>query len=420
MTYRYNAIAITLHWVIAVCLMTNLGLGWWMSDALQHEATQSLATNAFQWHKSLGLLILFLSLLRLCWRLLHPAPPLPQSTAQWEHRVATVTHALFYLLMIAIPLSGWLYVSAQWRGSNPLNVPTVWFGLFEVPHLFGLNSLATETRQTLAGWLMPTHETLSWAFAVLLALHIGAALRHHVLLKDDVLLRMLPVLAKTEVKVFAVKGHPAKALSVIIAACAVLYFGLTGHQLSTDTPATGEGSALTERLTELSQTLSAELPKWKIIPEESDIQFSGTHAGQTFHGQFTRWQADLRFNENTGAAAVAVVIDTGSATDGVPMHDRTLPQAEWFNVAAHPFATYLASETEAREAGYALMGTLTIKHHPVEMAPLTLNISDNQLRIHGELLLDRADVDMGMESDPEGEWVSREIRIQVDALARRL
>ncbi|MBB3048050.1 cytochrome b561 [Litorivivens lipolytica] len=419
MTYRYNAIAITLHWVIALCLISNLGLGWWMGDALQNEATQSLATDAFQWHKSLGLLILFLSLLRLCWRLLHPAPPLPESSPSWEHRVAALTHGLFYLLMIAIPLSGWLYVSAQWRGGNALNVPTIWFGLFEVPHLFGLNTLPAETRQTLAGWLMPTHETLSWAFTVLLALHIGAALRHHALLKDDVLLRMFPALTKGDTKVFAGKGHPTKALLVVVAASVLLVVGLTGHDASPVKPLPDdEGSALAERLAALSQPLDTDLPKWNIIPEESHIQFSGTHAGQPFKGRFTRWQADLRFDESTGVGTVAVVIDTGAATDGVPMHDRTLPQAEWFNVAAYPFATYLADSFEKSELGHSIQGTLTIKQHPLSMAPLSLEIVDNMIHIRGELTLDRADVDMGMESDPAGEWVSRDILIHISVWAR--
>lgn len=417
MSYRYNAIAITLHWVIAACILINLGFGWWMGDALNDEATQNLATNVFQWHKSLGLLILVLSLLRLGWRLLHPAPPLPEATGRWEQLVARLTHIAFYGLMIGIPLSGWLYVSTQWRGDNPLNVPTVWFGLFEVPHLLALNTLPPETRELLASWILPTHETLSWVFALLLVLHIGAALRHHFLLKDAVLTHMIPALAKISPQKYQAKTRPLAAAATTLSLAGLLAIGLS---ISGEAPEQNASSA-EQALAELSADFPTGLPHWQLLPDESHIHFSGTHAGKTFKGEFTRWQAELGFDKATGTPAIAVVIDTASATDGVPMHDRTLPQEEWFNASTYPFATYTAITADAlSDNRYALPGTLTIKQHRIAMAPLTLEQTGDTLRIYGELKIDRADMDMGMESDPKGEWVSREIRIQVNALATRL
>ncbi len=417
MSYRYNAIAITLHWVIAVCLLINLGFGWWMGEALNDDTTQNLATNVFQWHKSLGLLILVLSLVRLSWRLLHPAPPLPEVTARWEQLVARLTHIAFYGLMIGIPLSGWLYVSTQWRGDAPLNVPTVWFGLFEVPHLLTLNTLPPETREFLASWIFTTHETLSWAFALLLILHIGAALRHHFLLKDTVLTRMIPALARTSLQQYVAKPRPRTAAAVTLSLVALLAIGLS---ISGGAPERNASSA-EQALAELTAELPTGLPRWQLVPVDSHIHFSGTHAGKAFKGEFTRWQAELHFDGATGTPAIAVVIDTASATDGVPMHDRTLPQEEWFNVSAYPFATYTATTADAvGDNRYALPGTLTIKQHAIAMAPLTLERTGDTLRIYGELKIDRADVDMGMESDPNGEWVSRDIKVQVNALAIRL
>ena len=417
MSYRYNTIAITLHWVIAACILINLGFGWWMGDALNDEATQNLATNVFQWHKSLGLLILVLSLLRLGWRLLHPAPPLPEATVRWEQLVARLTHIAFYGLMIGTPLSGWLYVSTQWRGDNPLNVPTVWFGLFEVPHLLVLNTLPSETRELLASWILPTHEYLAWAFALLLVLHIGAALRHHFLLKDAVLTHMIPALAKISPQKYQAKTRPLTAAATTLSLAGLLAIGLS---ISGEAPEQNASSA-EQALAELSADFPTGLPHWQLLPDESHIHFSGTHAGKAFKGEFTRWQAELRFDEATGTPAIAVVIDTASATDGVPMHDRTLPQEEWFNASTYPFATYTATTADALgDNRYALPGTLTIKQHRIAMAPLTLEQTGDTLRIYGELKIDRADVDMGMESDPKGEWVSREIRIQVNALATRL
>ena len=132
-----------------------------MHDALKVDETKALAITGFQLHKSLGLTILALSLLRLVWRLTHRPPPMPATMPAWEQLAARGVHAAFYGLMIGLPLSGWLMVSAQWDGGKPLNVPTLWFGIFEVPHLFGLNAMADEFRSTFAHNAEETHEWLA-------------------------------------------------------------------------------------------------------------------------------------------------------------------------------------------------------------------------------------------------------------------
>jgi len=248
-------------------------------------------------------------------------------------------------------------------------------------------------------------------------LHIGAALRHHFLLKDAVLTHMIPALAKISPQKYQAKTRPLAAAATTLSLAGLLAIGLS---ISGEAPEQNASSA-EQALAELSADFPTGLPHWQLLPDESHIHFSGTHAGKTFKGEFTRWQAELGFDKATGTPAIAVVIDTASATDGVPMHDRTLPQEEWFNASTYPFATYTAITADAlSDNRYALPGTLTIKQHRIAMAPLTLEQTGDTLRIYGELKIDRADMDMGMESDPKGEWVSREIRIQVNALATRL
>ena len=124
-----------------------------------------------------------LALLRLGWRLTHPAPPLPAGMTPIERRAAQATHAAFYFLLFAMPLTGWLMSSAK-------NYSVSWFGLFTWPNLIGRNEAAFS-------WLRSTHGILSWSLFGIALLHILAALKHHFWNKDSVLLRMLPF-TKTE------------------------------------------------------------------------------------------------------------------------------------------------------------------------------------------------------------------------------
>lgn len=142
-----------------------------------------------QLHKSFGILILVLSLGRLGWRLTHPAPPLPAHMAAWEKTVAHATHWTFYALMIGVPLGGWALVSA-----SPFNVPTMLFGQIPWPHLPFFQGV--EDREATADFIHGMHDFGAKLMLALVVLHVGAALKHHVIDNDDVLARMLPLVRK--------------------------------------------------------------------------------------------------------------------------------------------------------------------------------------------------------------------------------
>ena len=137
-----------------------------------------LKLELFVWHKSLGMLILALVLLRLSWRAGHPAPPLPADTAPWERMAARATHALLYALMIALPLTGWVISSAA-------NVPFSVFWLLPLPAIV---EPSKETEHLAAD----AHLVMVVALALLVGLHVAAALRHHFVKRNTVLARMLP------------------------------------------------------------------------------------------------------------------------------------------------------------------------------------------------------------------------------------
>ncbi|MGH1571953.1 cytochrome b [Methylobacterium sp. P31] len=179
---RYTVVAILLHWLSALCVLALIGMGLVMVHA---GLTPIRQFQLYQWHKSVGITVLILTALRPAWRLTHRPPPHLAGMPVRERRAAGVAHGLLYVLLVGLPLSGWAVVSL-----SPFNIPTVLYGLVPWPHLplaeFVPSPAAAESILKLV------HAYGAWILTALLALHIAAALRHHLILRDDVLRRMLP------------------------------------------------------------------------------------------------------------------------------------------------------------------------------------------------------------------------------------
>lgn len=173
---RYSSVAIALHWSIAILIIVNLVIG------LVHESVgREAVVTVMDVHKGTGLLVLVLSVLRLLWRLGHAVPPLPAMPG-WQVVLARATHLFFYIAMIVLPLTGWLIVSA-----SPVRFPLSFFWLFDVPYL------PVAQGKPLAHFWSEIHEILAFATIGVLVLHVIAALKHHLIDKDDVLSRILPM-----------------------------------------------------------------------------------------------------------------------------------------------------------------------------------------------------------------------------------
>ena len=177
-TERYDPVAVTLHWVIALCIITMIPLGFFMGDL-----PIAVRFSAYALHKSIGITVLSLSIFRLIWRLMNPPPALPTSMKPWECFLAKSTYWLFYFLILAMPLSGWLMVSASPK------YPTVFFWVGEVPFLPMPEWIDAKATQAL---FKQYHGLLAYGALALIVLHIGAALKHHFITRDTVLTRMLP------------------------------------------------------------------------------------------------------------------------------------------------------------------------------------------------------------------------------------
>jgi cytochrome b561 len=171
MTERYGRIARTLHWTIAALVIANIVIG------ILHDALRPVFPAAMPVHKAIGLTILALTLVRIAWRLTHRSPTFPRALLTWEKGAAHAMHFVFYLLLLALPLTGWAMSSASER-------PLTWFGMFDVPRF------AVTKGDAMYDIAHGAHGTLGLVFGALALIHIAAALRHHFLLRDGVLRRM--------------------------------------------------------------------------------------------------------------------------------------------------------------------------------------------------------------------------------------
>lgn len=175
-----------LHWVMAFLIIGMLVFGTYMSNFQTDLIAQY---NSIQTHKSIGFTVFVLALVRVVWRLMQKrTPTLPADMPGWQRSASHVSHALLYILIVAMPLSGWLMASASPlndEGAYPIQIRNMVFGLFEMPDPFPTGDKAlTET-------LLAVHATLAILLAVILLVHVAAAVKHHVVDRDRILMRMV-------------------------------------------------------------------------------------------------------------------------------------------------------------------------------------------------------------------------------------
>lgn len=180
--FSYWRVTVWLHWITALAVFATLGLGWVMTDTAD-EATRGLL---FMLHKSLGITILVLTILRITWRVLHYKAHKAPHPFRWRNFLVRASHWGFYFLLLALPLSGWAISSAAQK-------PIVWFGVVQIPFL-PLGDLYDPS--TVAHQFAEIHETLAGILIVLLVLHILAALKGHYIDRTNTLRSMLPVWQK--------------------------------------------------------------------------------------------------------------------------------------------------------------------------------------------------------------------------------
>jgi cytochrome b561/polyisoprenoid-binding protein YceI len=323
------------HWLLAVLILAQVALGltakgWRLSPT---------KLDLFVWHKSLGILILALVGLRLAWRLANPVPGYPPAMPAWEGIAARFAHFLLYLLMLALPFSGWIIQSAS-------DVPFRIFWQLPLPALVGPSEATTDLAKGVHFWLFV-------AIGVVLAGHIGAALRHHFLLRDDVLRRMLFVVA---LMAFA------------------------------------------------PPLLAAD---WRMDAAASRLEFIASFEKNPAPGIFKTFDVKMSFDaEKPQGGSLDVSIQASSADMKVREVNDAIRGPEWFDFARFPQAGFRSTDLRRVEQGrYVARGTLTLKgvQQAVEV-PFTWSGKGDAALLEGELTVKRATFGIGT-----GEWAATDV-----------
>ena len=356
----YDPVAIGLHWISALAIFLMLGMGWVMTDLPPGSALQF---SLFQDHKSVGMTVLLVTVLRVLWRLSHPAPALPNSMMPWEQRMAHLGHWGLYAMILGMPLIGWGVVS-----TSPFNIPTVLYGIVPLPHLAFLAEMADKA--TVNKVLKQAHDLGAVVLALLILGHVAAALRHQFILRDGILRRMLPFL------MVALGMLPVTAFAT----------------------------------------------EWNVDAAKSKLGFVGTQSGAAFQGNFSHWNAKIDFDpKNPAAASVLITIDMASAGTGDKQKDMSLTQAEWFDTQHFPNAVFEAKGFRSKGGNaFETTGSLTIRGHGKEVVlPFNLDVSDMIAHATGRLSLIRTDYGVGQGAWVTGEYVATDVAVVFDVVASR-
>ena len=184
-TDGWGWIARVLHWVMALMISALLGVGTWMANFEKDLIAQF---QLVQTHKSFGFTVFVLAVLRVIWRLVNPTPKLPDTMPRWQKGASHASHLALYLLIIAMPLTGWLMSSASPLndpGAYPVQIKNMVFGLFEMPDPYPSGS------KELSEAFGTAHMIFAILLAVILIVHLAAALKHHFFDRDRILTRMI-------------------------------------------------------------------------------------------------------------------------------------------------------------------------------------------------------------------------------------
>ncbi len=388
-TARYTAVAIALHWAIALAIGLMIWLGWNMDE---NEVR-------FQLHKSIGITILMLTIARIVWRLLNPPPPLPAEMKPLEKASSHLVHLGFYALMLAMPLTGWLVVSTH----TEFDVPIVLYGTISWPDIPGIGFLKNETAHEVLEFV---HSKLAWLTIGLLALHVAGAIKHEFSAEDGVLKRMIPGLfGRAEPP-----RLPSKGFATAFGLAAGVFAVIAG------------GPIIVSAMKPPPEVEAANFtPNWSVDYQLSSISFSGVHDGNPYSGKFGNWTADIGFDpDQVSQAKVLVTVITGSAAANQKLYTDSLKAAEWLNPDAFPTATIILDGMVETDRGYSANAAVTLKginlDYPLDF---TLIMDGDTARVSGSTTVQRKPLDLGQQSDPDGDWVAEDVRIDIIVVATK-
>jgi cytochrome b561/polyisoprenoid-binding protein YceI len=368
----YTPVAKGFHWLIALLIFIQFPLAWTMDSFSGLQKFQ-----AYNWHKSIGITVLALMVLRFLWRLFNPAPALPASMLKLERIGAHLGHFGLYLVIFLMTLTGWAMISVS-------DKPSILFQYTRFPMLPWLSNLPADQKKEYLEFFEEAHGILGYALLTLLAIHVAAVARHVFLLRDGVSARMMPRLR-------------SKRASLAAFAAILSYLCL------------GAGE-------------KASAYEWSIKPEASQIGFEASGGGYTAKGSFAQYKAEIEFDPELPAeTSIRVLFNMSSAATGTADVDDALKSADYFNPNQFPTAQYVAKGAQPTGDGkYVLNGRLTLKGTTKPVAlPFSIDIKSGTAYVTAETKINRLDFGVGPQS-VAGLDIDKDVKLTISLKAVRL
>lgn len=389
----YGSVTKTFHWLTALLILTALPLGYFAQQA-PLDTGEEIAHKAwlFSLHKTVGIAAFFVGVLRILWSMAQTRPGLLNAEDRLEAHAAHTVHWLLYGSMVLVPLTGWIHHAAT-TGFAPIFWP------------FGQSLPFVPKSESLAALTSSLHFLFMLVLVGSILAHVGGALKHFVIDRDQTLQRMLPGTHSAPTPT-ADHANRAPLLTALVIWAVALAAG-TGLGVFGDKHAT----------TAAAPTLEAQPSDWQVTSGTLSIQVH--QFGSDVTGTFADWTAAITFDEDASDGK------HGDVTVNVAIPSITLGSvtaqalgADFFNAALFPTATFKA-DLLASETGYIAQGTLTLKDAevPVEL-PFTLMLDGDEAQMTGQTTLDRRDFAIGA-SMPDESSLAFKVVVDVTLTATR-
>jgi len=387
-TLDYTPLAKFLHWIIAGMVVVQFTLGN-LAEGAEEAGAKLRQLILLANHKSVGITILALVMVRLLWRLANKPPNLPASLPNWQVGASRISHWSLYVLLFAMPITGWLMSSASAYSVS-------WFNLFQLPDLVSPDRELKETLESI-------HKTLALILFIVAGIHILAAVKHAVIDRVPILRRIASV--------------PSVAVFILIIIVGVIALGGAAKSSAMDLSDLESGQSSNA---DDGNVTDGGLPYWNIDYDSSFIKFTGVQAGATFDGVWQSWRAELRFSAaDLAASAFDVTVNTAAVETRDDDRNATLADPEWFDSGKYTEARFTANSfSENSDGSFSATGELVIKDRstPVTLR-FTVTENDEQRVLVGGAILDRLALGVGTGEWIDTTWIGKDVSVDVRVVA---
>lgn len=390
---RYSPLAQTLHWVVVALIIGQ----WALAEVAEEADSKVLALALLALHKSFGMTILMLAVIRLVHRFTSVQPALPGAMPSWQKKTADCLHAALYLLIFLLPLSGWL-------GSSAASYSVSWFNVFVFPNLVAADD-------ALKTFFFTVHEWSWRALCAIALIHLLAAFKHQFIDKDSILSQI------------------ASKLSLSIGACVLLIvmgllFWQSNKNLTKNSVAASDLSveylaadnAVLQDHTQINTAMDA-ADIWVIDYSNSSIVFEAEQAGAKFTGKFNSWETQIAIDlNNPGSGSIETKIELASVSTQDVERDETLASQEFFSTALFPTSSFRAQNFSYDESNknFIAQASLTIKGktYPIDFN-FSLEENDSVKILTAYARLDRLQLMVGVGEWLDTSWVGQYVDVTV-------